>query len=203
MLSMDATLALVAHMASGKSLVSGILRTRGYAIYSYGEEIAAEIDRQADGLVHTRDMRSDMAEYLRLTHGNDVLARRLAATIDHHRSTGRATKVVIDGLRHPDEITFLRHHYPGIIIVGITIPDDSEDRVRYQRYLTRNRELDRPITPQTFRHYDHRDRGIGQPPHGNHVDDCLELVDILLANKSSKEELQRQLLAELQRNLQE
>lgn len=197
---MDVVVALVAYIASGKSIVSEALSAQGYAIFSYGEEIAAEIERQNPGTVHTRDMRSDMAEYLRLTYGNDVLVRRLAAAIDAERSTGHAQKVVIDGLRHPDEIIFLRQHYPGLIVLGITIPGDSGDAIRYQWYLQRNRELDRPITPETFRRYDNRDRGVGEPPHGNHVDECLAMVDISLMNSNSKEELQSLLIATLQKN---
>lgn len=187
---MRTTIALVGFMAGGKGTISAMLQKKGYAHFSYGDEIAKEVDRRLPGVVHTRDMRSDTAEFLRLTFGTDVLARRVASAIDAERAQGRAQKAIIDGLRHPDEIFFLREHFSDIFILGLTVPDDE---VRYTFYAKRARELDQPITPQTFRYYDDRDRGRGQPPHGNHVDDCLPLVDTMLINDSSPESLAKQL----------
>lgn len=190
---MKTTIGLVGYMAGGKGSISDLLISKGYRHFSYGGEIAKEVDKRMPGVVHTRDMRSDTAEILRCTFGNDILARRVVAEVDAERAAGRAEKVVIDGLRHPDEIAYLRQHYSSIHIFGVIIPDDEGDKIRYGRYLLRNRELDQPVTPETFRHYDNRDRGVGQPPYGNHVDDCLPLVDVLLKNGGSAEDLALQL----------
>ncbi len=80
--------------------------------------------------------------------------------------------VVINGIRHPDEISALKEILGNkFVAVGIIAPV----LLRAARFLKRRQAGD-PITLEDFLAIDDRDRGIGEPPHGQQVDRAMALV---------------------------
>ena len=80
--------------------------------------------------------------------------------------------LTINGIRHPDEAAALRAALGDKFIpVGIVAPT----LMRSTRFFGRGQAGD----PAEFEHFlaiDDRDRGIGEPPHGQQVDRTLALV---------------------------
>lgn len=80
--------------------------------------------------------------------------------------------VVINGIRHPDEAVALRAALGGKFVhIGIVAPT----HIRAKRFLSRGQAGD-PAEFEKFLAIDDRDRGIGEPPHGQQVDRTLALV---------------------------
>jgi len=94
--------------------------------------------------------------------------------------------VVINGIRHPDEVSALKEILGDkFVVVGIVAPVI----LRATRFLKRKQAGD-PMTLEDFLVIDDRDRGIGEPPHGQQVDRALALVpwDNLYNNIGTLEE---------------
>jgi dephospho-CoA kinase len=183
--SMEKTIVLVGPIASGKGTVAKMLARMGYAHFEYGDEVRKELALR--GLPITREILQDVSDSLRLEFGTDILAQRIATSVGSLRSQGKATKAVIDGLRHPDEVQWLKKQLQAYVI-GITIPSE----LRFQRLRVRGRSSD-PKTSEDFAIAEQRDRGVGQPYYGNSVDECLPLANVIIANTGSREDLKRKL----------
>jgi dephospho-CoA kinase len=186
---MVATIALVGLVASGKGEVVKLLEDRGYSCFSYGTEVAKEI--AARGLSRERTVYQDVSDLLRLEFGTDVLARRISSKIDRERRSGGADKALIDGPRHPDELFWLKMHF-GTKVLAVSAPV----ALRMQRFLERARHTD-IATAQGFHVIDQRDRGSGQPRHGQQGNACLLLADVVIENTGTIEVLRTQLLGAL------
>jgi dephospho-CoA kinase len=93
-------------------------------------------------------------------------------------------RFLMDGVRHPDEIKVLREvavRTPGTIFVAIGI--EASFMNRFARLAGRNDEGDAKLRDADFRlavakfsAMDDRDRGIGEPWHGQQVDATLSVV---------------------------
>ncbi|MBA3724224.1 MAG: hypothetical protein H0W89_05055 [Candidatus Levybacteria bacterium] len=112
----------------------------------------------------------------------DVFARVVVDEINNLQERERL-QFVFDGLRHPEEVTYVKEHL-GAMVIGLT----AADEVRESRYKTRQKEMD-TAGKDTFREVDLRDRGIGQPAYGTRVDDCMELADIIVTNNGTLADL--------------
>jgi dephospho-CoA kinase len=181
---MISTIALVGLIASGKGTVAEMLQKRGYTSFSYGREVEREIAVRQ--LPKTRNVYQDVSDSLRAEFGPDILARRIAASIGSRRAQGQATRALIDGLRHPQELLWLQTHFDTKIIGVAAISE-----LRFQRFMQRARQSD-ALTREGFDIADRRDRGKDQPYYGQQGDACMSLVDHLIENDGSVEELSDQ-----------
>lgn len=182
---MRTTIALVGPIASGKGHISELLISRGFSHFTYGDEVRKELRQR--GLPHERSVYQDVSDILRVEHGSAILAQRIAAEIQGERQQGRANKSIIDGLRHPDEVEWLKRSF-NTKVLGVTAPPE----LRYQRLRGRARPSD-PDTRDGFDIAEQRDRGVGQPEFGNHVDACLSLADLVIENTGTPELLEAEL----------
>jgi dephospho-CoA kinase len=182
---MRTTIALVGPIASGKGHISELLKSRGFAHFTYGDEVRKEISLR--GLPLERRVYQDVSDILRIEQGTPILAQRIASEIQRERQQGRANKAIIDGLRHPDEVEWLKTHF-NTKVLGVTAPPE----LRFQRLLDRARPSD-PGTREGFDVVEQRDRGVGQPDFGNHVDASLRLADIVIENTETPDILEGKL----------
>ena len=165
---------LVGPIAAGKGTAAGLLVREGYTAFNYGDIIYEE--RTAQGLKEERKISNAVGADLRLRLGTDVIAKRLAAQISDAAGESFEQKILIDGLRHPDEVLWVKKHLDAMV-VGVT----ASPGVRYQRSLKRNRAVD-PKSPESFAAIDHEDRGIGSKKHENQSDACVLLADVVVEN---------------------
>ncbi len=170
----ESIIVIVGPIAVGKGTAADLLRQQGYILFNYGDVLSKE--RADRGLKEERKVSIAVAADLRLRFGNDIIARRIAESIRQFRDQNLGQKIIIDGLRHPDEVAWVKENL-GARVIGIT----ASPEVRYQRALRRNRVVD-PKSPEGFNEVDQEDRGITPNEHGNQTDACLHLADVIIEN---------------------
>lgn len=176
---------LTGPLASGKEVVARQLIEKGFSWYELSDPVREETQRRH--LPQDRKTLQDVGNDLRQTFGNDILAKRLAGNIE---KTG-TSRVVIDGIRNPGEIDFLKKKFNATII-GIT----ASPAKRFQWSKTRGRRLD-PMEKEAFATLERRDRGIGQEDYGQQVDACVAKADIVIENNGTIEDLKKKMAAVL------
>lgn len=178
---MKTVIGLVGPIASGKGIVAKLLEEKGYSRYVLSDIIKREIaNRGQPNLINDRATLQNVGDDLRKKHGLQVLVELTALFIDEDKSQ----KIVIDGIRNPGEINFLRKKYKAIIIAV-----DANREVRKKRYLSRSKPGD-PKAEVDFNKIESRDRGIGQEKYGQQVQKCIKMADkIILNNSNSEKEL--------------
>jgi dephospho-CoA kinase len=167
-------IALVGPIAAGKGTAAELLVQQGYAPFNYGDVIYEE--RTALGLKEERKISNAVGAGLRLKFGNDIIARRIADSIERFLEENQGQKILIDGLRHPDEVLWVKDNL-GAQVIGVT----ASPEVRFARTLKRNRVVD-PKSLEGFVEVDHEDRGVDSKTHENQSDQCVLLADIVIEN---------------------
>jgi dephospho-CoA kinase len=169
---------LTGSLSSGKGIIADHLSTLGFNHLILSNRIREEI--RSRNQEPTRTLLQDVGNELRMLYGGAVLAERTAAIIANLEGN-----VVIDGIRNPDEITFLRNVLDAQII-GV----DAPRVLRLDWYLARAKERGEDgTTEEDFIKVDNRDFGIGEPGSGQQVAKCLKMADIILENDHTKAEL--------------
>lgn len=116
----------------------------------------------------------DFGNSLREQHGNDFLAKRICNEIE----ADQGEKVVIDSIRNPGEVKYLKEKFPLFFLFGIYADAD----IRWERVKdTYNGDKGK------FEIDDKRDAGESFD-YGQRVRDCYLMSDIIIANN---EEIQR------------
>jgi dephospho-CoA kinase len=181
-------IAVVGPIAAGKGTAADLLIAQGYAPFNYGDVIYRE--RTALGLKEERRISNAVGAGLRSEFGNDIIARRLAESIEEFLEQKQSQKILIDGLRHPDEVTWVKENLQAQVI-GVT----ASPEVRYERTLKRGRVVD-PESREEFTEVDHEDRGIGSKTHENQSDSCVLLADIVIENNTDDLEIYKRKISE-------
>jgi len=172
---------LTGSLCSGKGTIAKHLIDLGFHHQVLSDRIREEI--RSRGQEITRTLLQDVGNELRNTHGGAVLAERTAQLL-----IGVEGNIVIDGVRNPDEIIYLRNILGGNII-GVDAPREK----RLEWYLARAKERGEDgTTAEEFKIHDDRDFGIGEPGSGQQVGKCLGMADVLLWNEGPKADLYRE-----------
>lgn len=163
---------VVGQIACGKGvLIDYLIKKLGFVSFSLSLILHEELKKK--GVKEfTRKTLQDIGDSLRKQYGDDVLARRaikkLLAQGEKH--------VVIEGIRNPGEIEFLKKN-PSFILIGVK----AKRELRFKRLLERSKPWD-PKTWNDFLKVDRRDLGIGQQKSGQQVGRCLVYCDFVLTN---------------------
>ncbi len=120
-----------------------------------------------------RKILQDLGDELRSTN-QGVLAEIAIDRIRRAVSQGEASSFVIDSIRNPGEVKALRSVFPRFFLVAVNAPWD----VRWER-VKRKFNHDQ----LQFELQDERDRGEGQPPHGQQVQECVDQADFFISNE--------------------
>ncbi len=169
---------LVGPMVSGKGDVAKHLQELGFKYESLSDRCREEAD--ARGLPRTRKNLQDVGNDLRETFGLQVLAQRTVEILGEVHG-----HVVIDGIRNPGEIAYLRNEL-DVVIIGIDAP--VELRLRWYLERAAKRAEDHASEAE-FHKNNNRDFGIGEPEGGQQVGKCLSMSDYVLINDGTKEQL--------------
>jgi dephospho-CoA kinase len=169
---------LTGSLCAGKGTVANYLKSLGFCHQVLSDRIRDEI--RSRGQVISRSLLQDVGNELRETQGGAILAERTAALIADVENN-----IVIDGVRNPEEIIFLREVL-GAKIIGVDAPKERRCEWYLKRAVERGED---GLTAADFERDNNRDFGIGEPALGQQVGKCLEDADTLIYNLGSKEDL--------------
>jgi dephospho-CoA kinase len=160
---------------AGKGEAAAFLVSCGCEYHSLSDVIRDAL--AAEGLEPSRDNLIRKGNALRREGGPDVLARRIVAKI-----RGRA---VIDSIRNPREIEFLRTQ-PGFVLIAL----DAPPAARFERVAKRGRNESAPDLASFLRKEEEEN---GADPDAQQLGRCMALADRILINDGTLDDLHRKL----------
>jgi dephospho-CoA kinase len=168
---------LVGPIACGKGIIVDYLINKyEYTSFSLSSLLHDELKRL--GITQfTRTTLQDMGDELRKKEGDDVLARRAIESLKVSKSQSlKVRKVIIEGIRNPGEVEYLRI-IPGFYLIAV----DASPQIRFQRVLKRGKTWD-PKDLKSFQKIDKRDSKDKNNANGQQVRMCIGMADILIEN---------------------
>lgn len=171
---------LTGTISCGKEAVIEILK-RKFTVYHVrlSDIIRTEIEKKKPKF--NRMTLQDMGNEMRKKYGTHILAMLAIEYLNKDK------KIIIDGIRNPGEIEYLRKKY-GKDFVLIAV--DAPQQLRFERMLKRNKKTD-PKTFEEFVVLDKRDQGEGEPEYGQQTRKCIEKADLTIVNDGSVEDLEK------------
>ncbi len=131
-------IALVGLAGSGKSSAVEYLTEKGFPKIYFGGVIYKAMDEA--GIEKTWDNQQQFREEIRRREGKDFVIKRVIKNIHDLINAGQ-NKIVLDGLYTWSEYKFLKHEFPGqVVVIAIVTPK----HLRYQRMVKRP---ERPMQP--------------------------------------------------------
>lgn len=168
---------LTGRICAGKDVTSNYLKLKGFEKYLTRDEVTEEV--LARGLEPTRSNLILVGRDVWANQGVDAWIKRI---YEKSQSIGQE-KIVIDALRHPGEVDFLKSKS------GYLISLDAPQELRYERWKSRKRPGD-PQSFEEFQKIDSLDYDEGKEL-GYRVKDCMEMADFSIYNDSSVLDLYR------------
>lgn len=162
---------LVGPISGGKGFLGEYLAGRGFFYTSTSDRVREEADRR--GQPKIREILQNIGNDLRTTFGVAVLVERSLLLIPEETEM-----VVIDGIRNPGEVLFVKEQMGGVII-GVDAPVE----LRLKLYLERaKRRGEDGATEADFWQANNRDLGIGEDALGQQSKATFEMSDFVINN---------------------
>ena len=181
-------IAFVGPIAVGKGTAIKLLEKKGFVSSSTSDRIREEIKKRGEEV--DRYSLTKVSNELRETYGDSVLAKRTADVIENIKNK----YIVIDSIRNPEEINYLREKY-GIKIIALL----ANQKRRYEQFS--NRTLNsQPMTFEAFKDLDDKELYGTLGEHTQRVSECIKMADATIENVGSIEELEEK-LTEVLKNL--
>ena len=131
-------IALVGLAGSGKSSAVEYLTEKGFPKIYLGGVIYKAMDEA--GIEKTWDNQQQFREEIRRREGKDFVIKRVIKNIHDLINAGQ-NKIVLDGLYTWSEYKFLKHEFPGqVVVIAIVTP-------KYLRYQRMAKRIERPMQP--------------------------------------------------------
>ena len=131
-------IALVGLAGSGKSSAVEYLTEKGFPKIYFGGVIYKAMDEA--GIEKTWDNQQQFREEIRRREGKDFVIKRVIKNI-HDLINAWQNKIVLDGLYTWSEYKFLKHEFPGqVVVIAIVTP-------KYLRYQRMAKRIERPMQP--------------------------------------------------------
>jgi dephospho-CoA kinase len=168
---------LTGQLGSGKGSVARYLaETYGAAIFKFSTYLSRVLDVMA--LEQSRDNLIRVSEALRGTFGEDALAHAIARdmTIVH------APMAVVDGLRRPEDLTFLKE-LPTFLLVAV----NATPEIRFSRIRARGEKTDEDnLSWEQFQAHEQRSPELTIPQ-------TMKLAAHTITNNGTEQELRDQI----------
>jgi dephospho-CoA kinase len=160
---------------SGKGEAAAYLQKKGFQYFSLSDLIREELQKR--GKEPTRDNLIKAGNKLREKFGSDTLARLIMKKVKD--------KAVIDSIRNPKEVEYLRKK-KGFIFLAIDAPVE----LRYKRVKKRGRG-ESVSTLQEF--IEKEKEEMTEREKGQQLQKCMNMADFLIINDGSLKDLYRKL----------
>ena len=175
-------LGVVGQIASGKGvLVEYLVKKFNFVSFSLSTIVHEELEKK-NITEFTRETMQEGGNRLRCEYGDDVLAKQ---AIDRLKKQKNDRRIVIEGIRNPGEIEFLKKN-SKFILIGIK----TKKELRFKRLLSRDKPWD-PKNWNDFVKVNRQDLGTGQKQSGQQVGKCLKYCDYILTNNRDKQDFER------------
>ena len=167
---------LTGSFGSGCSYTAeNVLSKRGFRVASLSsalkDEYKAQKGRSPDGA--TRRELQDFGDHLRETKGEEYLAEMVCRRIASECECDRNTPWVIDSIRNPKEVYYLRENCHRFFLFGIYAEKETRWRRVKDKYNRNQKEFDED---------DARDTGRDSLKSGQRVADCFTEADVVIPN---------------------
>lgn len=160
---------------AGKGETAAFFMSKGYAYFSLSDVIREKL--REEGLEATRDNLIRKGNDLRRSGGPAILAKLVMEKV--------AGKSVIDSIRNPHEVAFLRTK-PGFILLAI----DAPPALRFERVRKRGRD-ESAATLEDFIRKENEENS--SDPGAQQLRACMNLADRTIVNDGTLEKLRRRL----------
>lgn len=172
---------LVGKIASGKDSVKKHLEenypAESYRFSSILREVLATLHLEAN-----RGNIQKLSSGLRQVFGEDLLAKTMAEKIKKAEENENLKIIILDGIRRPADIIFIRNQ-KNFFLIGI----EASPEIRYQRVISRNENSgDREKTYEEFLQEDNNESE-------KNIQGMIDQADFLLDNNSDFDSLFKQL----------
>lgn len=162
---------------AGKGEVAAYLTKKGYDYFSLSDLIREEMEKKGGEI--NRNNLIKMGNKLREKFGADILARRVMKRIKG--------KAVIDSIRNPKEVGYLRKHKSFLLLAV-----DAPVELRFERVRSRGRDESASNLEEFIRM---EEEEMTDYKNGQQIGNCMYLADITLINDGSLEDLHKKLEA--------
>lgn len=170
---------LTGTIGSGKTTFMEVISRKKNCDYVSLSTLIMEETIKKRGLSVDRFNKQNLGNELRKRYGTDVLAKTAWNFMQKRKDI-----LIIDGIRNPGEVEFLKKiNGRDFILIGVDAPRE----IRWERVQKRNRPTD-PKSFEEFAKIDDRDQGVGEPDYGQQVRKCIEMADIVLDGAGPMEE---------------
>lgn len=163
---------------SGKGEVAAYFQKKGYAYFSLSDLLREELQKRGEQV--TRDNLIRIGNELRRNFGHDVLARRVMEKVRK-----ASLPAVIDSIRHPAEVEYLRQQASFILIAV-----DASPEIRFNRVRRRGRDESASSLEEFLAKEREEMAGKGE---AQQLQNCLAMADFYVWNDGPLEELHSQL----------
>jgi dephospho-CoA kinase len=162
---------------AGKGEAAAFFQRKGYAYFSLSDVIREALEKRAQQ--PSRSNMIQMGNKIREEFGADILARRIMEKVEG--------KAVIDSIRNPQEVAFLRKQ-EGFVLIAIDAPVE----LRYERAKKRGREESASSLEEFIAK---ENEEMANQEKGQQLNNCMALADIKIINdgilKSLYQKLER------------
>lgn len=174
---------LVGALAAGKGVVADyFIKQHGFVSFSLSFIVHDELKKK--GLItFTRKDLQDIGDELRAKDGSGALAKRAVEILNKEGSS----RVVIEGIRNPGEVEYLRK-LPNFILIAV----NATRAVRYKRVIERGKPWD-PKDWDSFLVVDNRDHEDEENMKGQQVGKCMRMADHLIENNKDLDHLYQEI----------
>ncbi len=164
---------MVGSFGSSCSYIRDIICQEKQYEYVSLSDILRNSYKNEHGTEPNRRQLQDYGDKMREEHGNDFLAKKAKEHIDKNRNKN----FVVDSIRNPHEVDFLRKEYAKVFLFGIFADRD----VRWQRVKSKPPYFGQEFL---FDEDDARDKD-GKTVFGQRVTDTFAMADVVISNNKN------------------
>jgi len=169
-------LGLTGRQCSGKSEIAKILREFGFDVLEMGEVLKSQIGKEDPSIEEV----SKFAIEVRKKMGRGAVAKLAIPILRRKLSSGG--KVVISGVRSPEEVEIFRKEFKEFLLIRVK----SEKGNRIERALKRGRPDD-PSSMEEFIEKEKLEEELG-------IEETMAMAEFEILNEGTLEELRRKTL---------